>query len=316
MKIEFLYKDDTYIAQINDIKDSLKLLENDIWYSPNVKTGLNMFSFYKHGENKNTAKALDEIKANISKKLDSENLFIITDDVSNYFCQRLYPQLANFERNLRKIIYIASIKSKDEKALALCKEIENLEFAKIYQILFSDEKYVVEAKKIVNSNSPAFSKQDMIKRLNQLTESNLWNKLFNGEYSYIPENFLMIKDGRNKVMHSRNISFEEYSNIKSNLKKSNAILVEIENNLLQKNNYNLNEALQNISKALSVLSSEMSNRITQAVTKKLVESFSNLFLPTNSDNHIADDTNIEITDNSNNSSFIEDTEEEESNEET
>ena len=52
MKIEFLYKDDTYIAQINDIKDSLKLLENDIWYSHNVKTGLNMFSFYKHGENK------------------------------------------------------------------------------------------------------------------------------------------------------------------------------------------------------------------------------------------------------------------------
>ena len=126
----------------------------------------------------------------------------------------------------------------------------------------------------------------------------------------------MIKDGRNKVMHSRNISFEEYSNIKSNLKKSNAILVEIENNLLQKNNYNLNEALQNISKAIYVMTSEMSNLITQAVTKKLAESFSNLFLPTNSDNHIADDTNIEITDNSNNSSFVEDTEEEKDNGET
>ena len=124
----------------------------------------------------------------------------------------------------------------------------------------------------------------------------------------------MIKDGRNKVMHSRNISFEEYSKIKSNLKKSNAILVEIEDDLLQKNNYNLNDVIQNISKAIYVMTSEMSNLITQAVTKKLAESFSNLFLPTNSDNHIADDTNIEITDNSNNSSFVEDTEEEESNE--
>ena len=105
--------------------------------------------------------------------------------------------MANFERGLRKVLYLASIKSKDEKALAVCKQIEQQEFAQIYQMLFSDTDYVVEARKIVNSKSPELSKHDIIKQLNGISESTLWDKLFNGQYSYIPENFLDIKDGRN-----------------------------------------------------------------------------------------------------------------------
>ena len=121
MKIEFLYKDNTYESIINGINEPLNLEENEITYTPIVQVGLNIFSFSKSGDNETTAKKLDEIKKTVFQSLDPNSLFVITDGVSSYFCQRLYPQMANFERGLRKVLYIASIKSKDEKVIAICK---------------------------------------------------------------------------------------------------------------------------------------------------------------------------------------------------
>ena len=138
MKIEFLYKDDTYKTIIENLKESLGLEKKEIVYTPVVQAGLNIFSFQKNGENEETAKVLDEIKKSVLESLSLDNLFIITDEISSYFCQRLYPQLSNFERGLRKVLYIASVKSNDGDIINLCKKIEELEFAAIYQMLFSD----------------------------------------------------------------------------------------------------------------------------------------------------------------------------------
>jgi hypothetical protein len=271
MKIEFLYKDDTYKPIIEKINEALNLEENEITYIPIVQVGLNIFSFSKSGENETTAKKLDEIKKAISKSINPENLFIITDDVSSYFCQRLYPQMANFERGLRKVLYIASIKSKDEKVISVCKQIEQQEFAPIYQMLFSDTNYVTEARKVVNSKSPELSKHDIIKQLRDLPESTLWDKLFGDKYSYIAENFLDIKDGRNKIMHSRNISFEEYSTIKNNLDKSNRILRAIEYDVLEKDNFNSDEMLNSIAEALGALSKVVVNAASNMLSSVFLE---------------------------------------------
>lgn len=278
MKIEFIYKDNTYEPIIDELNQSLNLEENEITYTPIVQVGLNIFSFNKSGDNEPTAKKLDEIKQAIIKALDSNNLFVITDGVSNYFCQRLYPQMANFERGLRKVLYLASIKSNDEKVIAICKQIEQQEFAPIYQMLFSDTTYVTEARKIVNSKTPELSKHDIIKQLNEISESTLWDKLFNGQYSYIPENFLDIKDGRNKIMHSRNISFEEYSTIKNRLDKSNRILNQIEFDVLEKENFNFYEALDSISEALGALGKAVVSAASDALSSAFFEAFSNHLL--------------------------------------
>lgn len=273
MTIEFLYKDNTYESVINGINETLNLEENDITYTPIVQVGLNIFSFSKSGDNETTAKKLDEIKNIISKALDNNSLFVITDGVSNYFCQRLYPQMANFERGLRKVLYLASIKSKDEKTIAVCKQIEQQEFAQIYQMLFSDADYVVEARKIVNSKSPELSKYDIIKQLNGISESTLWDKLFNGQYSYIPENFLDVKDGRNKIMHSRSISFEEYVAIKTNLDKSNRLLKQIEYDVLEKDNFNSYEIIGSIVKALETFGKALVVAAADVVSSSFVETF-------------------------------------------
>jgi hypothetical protein len=253
MKIEFIYKDDSYKAIINELNKSLNLEESGVTYTPIVQVGLNLFSFRKDGDNEATAKKLDEIKSAVCESLEQDNLFIITDDVSSYFCQRLYPIMAHFERGLRKVLYIASIKSKDEKVIALCKEIEQQEFAKIYQMLFSDTAYVTRAKEIVSSKSPALSKHDILKQLSNIEEATVWSKLFNGQYSYIPENFLSIKAGRNKIMHSRNITFEEYSETKNNLEKSNKQLTQIESSFLGKMNYDFDELNDLLSKAIKAI---------------------------------------------------------------
>lgn len=284
MTIEFLYKDNTYESVINGINESLNLEENEITYTPIVQVGLNIFSFSKSGDNETTAKKLDEIKNQVFKSLDANNLFVITDGVSSYFCQRLYPQMANFERGLRKVLYLASIKSKDEKALVVCKQIEQQEFAQIYQMLFSDTDYVVEARKIVNSKSPELSKHDIIKQLNGISESTLWDKLFNGQYSYIPENFLDIKDGRNKTMHSRSVSFDEYSAIKNNLDKANKILKQIEFDVLEKDSFNAYEMIGSIVKALEVIGKAIvvaaadvvSSSFVEALGKHIVENYNKL----------------------------------------
>lgn len=273
MIIEFLYKDNTYESIIDGINESLNFEENEITYKPIVQVGLNIFSFSKSGDNETTAKKLDEIKNQVFQLLDPDNMFVITDEVSSYFCQRLYPQMANFERRLRKVLYIASIKSNDEKAISVCRQIEQQEFAQIYQMLFSDAEYVMEAKKIVNSKSPEFSKHDILKQLKDISESTLWNKLFNGQYSYIPENFLDIKDGRNKVMHSRNISFDDYTSIKNNLEKSNRILKQIECDLLEKKNDNANDMLNSIIGALGLLSKAFVNATSEVLSSALIEAF-------------------------------------------
>ncbi len=275
MKIEFLYKDNTYESIINGLNTLLNLEENEITYTPIVQVGLNIFSFVKNGDNEPTAKKLDEIKEIISQSLDSNNLFIITDDVSSYFCQRLYPQMANFERGLRKVLYLASIKSQDEKAISVCKQIEEQEFAQMYQVLFSDTGYVTEARKIVNSKTPELSKHDIIKQLNDIVESTLWDKLFNAQYSYIPENFLEIKDGRNKIMHSRNISFEEYNIIKNHLDKSSRILKKIEFDVLEKETFNTYEMLNSIAEALKELGKVAVNAASGIISSAFFETLGN-----------------------------------------
>lgn len=275
MKIEFLYKDDTYKSVIDGINESLNLEENEITYTPTVRVGLNIFSFSKSGDNETTAKKLDEIKQTVFQSLDPNNLFVITDGVSSYFCQRLYPQMANFERGLRKVLCLASIKSQDEKAIDVCKQIEQKEFADIYQLLFSDTNYVTEARKIVNSNSPALSKYDIVKKLNGISESTLWDKLFKGQYSYIPENFLEIKNGRNKTMHSRNISFEEYCAIKTNLDKANRMLKQIEFDVLEKENFNAYEAITSILDALGLLSKAVVGAASEVLSSAFLEYLGN-----------------------------------------
>ena len=267
MIIEFLYKDDSYETVIEGIKGSLNLEENEIIYTPVVQAGLNIFSFKKTGENEDSAKKLDKVKEIIFKSLPQDNLFVITDGTSSYFCQRLYPQMAMFERSLRKVLYLASIKSKDEKGIENCKKIEEQEFAGIYQMLFSDSNYVLEAKKVVNSGSPAFSKYDILKQLKDIDEHNMWNKLFNGMYPYISENFLDIKNGRNKIMHSRAITFDEYNDIKNRLEKSNSTFRKIEFDLLEKDNFDSYELLKAISDGIKMLGQAMVNIASSTLAK-------------------------------------------------
>lgn len=291
MKIEFLYKDDTYKCAIEAIKDDLKLEEQGVTYTPVVQAGLNIFSFYKSGEKEETAKVLDRIKSSVLEALSSENLFIITDGVSSYFCKRLYPEIANFERSLRKVLYIASLKSNDLDIIKKCKDIEELEFARIYQILFSDENYVKKAKIIVNSNSPAYSKQDILKQLNNISESSLWDKLFNGQYEYISENFLDIKDGRNKVMHSRSISYAEFLTIKNILSKSNKLFDDIECELLEKDKSSYSEVISLISTALKEVGKVITGIAANAIATYLAESLGQLAITGETTTTIDEDSN-------------------------
>lgn len=299
MKIEFLYKDDEYKSIIDGIKSDLKLEEQEVTYTPVVQAGLNIFSFEKNRENEETAKTFDGIKKSVLEVLSSEKLFIITDGVSSYFCQRLYPEIANFERGLRKVLYIASLKSNDLDIIKQCKDIEKLEFAQIYQMLFSDENYVKKARIIVNSNSPAYSKQDILKKLNDVSESTIWDKLFEGEYSYIPENFLEIKDGRNKVMHSRSVSYAEFLTIKNTLSKSNKLFDDIECELLEKDKFTYSEAISLISTALKEVGKVITDITAKTIATFLAEGLGQLAITGEKTTMIDEDSNdntLEIID--------------------
>ncbi len=299
MKIEFLYKDDTYKAVIEELNETLKLEEQEVIYTPVVQAGLNIFSFQKTGENEETAKVLDRIKSSVLETLSSENLFIITDRVSSYFCQRLYPQMANFERGLRKVLYIASLKSKDLDIIKQCKDIEKLEFAQIYQMLFSDNDYVVEARGFVNSKSPAYSKHDILKKLNDISESTIWDKLFEGKYSYIPENFLNIKDGRNKVMHSRSISYAEFLTIKNTLSKSNELFDDVECELLEKDKSSYSEAISLMSSALKEVGKVMADLAAKTIVSTMIENLDQFTFGLNENEKIVEGTSedsLEVVD--------------------
>lgn len=173
-----------------------------------------------NSNNENDAKILSEINENLKGKYKFATL---SNGASEYFNKSLFPLFNSFERKLRKLIYLASTYNEVHEASEIVENIENYDFGKIFDELFTDVKFVQKVKTIVNDKGwNRYSKREIIKKLDQQTEDILWNKIVGDDnVSSLCSNFLDVKSFRNDVMHAHNITYKDYKLAKNLMTKIN-----------------------------------------------------------------------------------------------
>lgn len=161
------------------------------------------------GDNRDNAKVLSEINDAIINKFHPTTL---VNESAEYYNKILYPLINNFERLLRKYLYIKTAICDDSKVHGLIKDLENKDFGVLSRILFVDEIFCKTAREGI---SKATSREDMIALLEQLDERTTWDIMVEkGTLSAIQENFNILKEYRNDVMHAHNINYERYRKIR------------------------------------------------------------------------------------------------------
>lgn len=157
------------------------------------------------------AKLRDELQ-------DDANTRLLVDDASLRFARALYPRFAEYERKLRCAITLATCAKYDNFDDPLVKSLEELTLEKLGEQLFCDKSF---QGKIRNLTKHPFTKDELTKLLSRLNETTVWSALFGDEtLSSVRKNYASLCDKRNKVMHQRLITKEDYDCARKMLRTS------------------------------------------------------------------------------------------------
>jgi len=214
---EYLFFDSKEEGKIRDIYDEYSE-EVSIFDEQFGDGEAYIIQFETATDNINDAKLLSKLDKELTSSLHPITL---TNEASAYFNKKLYPLFNEFERKLRKVFYLASTFYDVEKAEQIVKDIEDYDFGKIYKILFTDESFKNEVR-VKFGKDKHYSKQDMLKTIDKMSENTIWGELFkDGHLEIVPREFLHIREHRNHTMHAHNIGYEEYIKAKNLLGRVN-----------------------------------------------------------------------------------------------
>lgn len=269
MKQEYLFIDKKFREQVEQyVNDSIQIKLFDI---ENTDCWLVEFSLKNN----------DEKAANILSDANKEfvanfNPFVLTNESSAYYNKALFPRINEFERKLRKLLYLKSALSKNNEGETTVKEINNnketeiinniekLDLGEIFTLLFSDGQFVNETRKIVNNKSWQFTKEEILTALNEVEENTFWDERIGiDSVPLLRKKFNKIKEYRNDTMHAHNVDAATFRASKRLLIKVNTQL-DLEINKLMENNKELlsSPSEKNFSLALSEALDEMESRNT------------------------------------------------------
>lgn len=230
MILEYLFFDKT---QRNNVESFNHELETSYDNNKNLPLQITYRDFenlkcwtirYERSENgEAAAKQISGISSRICQKFSPT---ILTDESSEYFNKTLYPLVNKFERFLRKFLYLKVSQCDEEKFRSVITDIDQKDFGDIYTILFVDSNFRADAKdRIKKLNTQA----EMIQAINALQENTVWHILVGDTaLSIIKDNFNLLKEYRNDVMHAHNIKWEKYKKAKELFTDAN---IELENEL-------------------------------------------------------------------------------------
>lgn len=178
------------------------------------------------------AKKLDELTQLITQKYEGK-FQVVSSESSRYFCEKLYPLLAEFETHLRYALYISravydsdnlnadsfllDVEKTDKKGKTKKYRIEEMAFSEIYTSIFTDTSLQTKVREKYDAH---LTKAELIKRIEAIPEETTWRNWVGDKYQYVENHFLEIKDYRNDVMHSHLISYARYSEAKRILERS------------------------------------------------------------------------------------------------
>lgn len=211
---EYLLQDENIKKNISDYKPekaSIKLYQVEkgkCWYA----------QISVNGSNEQAARDLSDIDMYVQKYFA---VTLLRSDCSAYFTNKLYPLLSSFERTLRKLLYIFSAISNDDKSAKNIKELEKKTIGQIFTMLFIDDAFVRSIKdSIKGANRDIFSKDDILKLISSVDEKTVWDSLMGDDIvPTLRKNFQEVRSIRNNVMHAHNINWNEYENSRKLLRK-------------------------------------------------------------------------------------------------
>lgn len=163
-------------------------------------------------ENEDSAKVLSQINKYV---VDHFKPTVLTNESSAYYNRKLYPHINEFERKLRKLLYLKSAIYHGEKKIDNIRDLESKDLGVIFELLFTDAEFVKSVRTKVNEKTWQFTKKEIVAVLQSITEDTVWNNLLGTEaVTSLSENFLTVKNYRNDVMHAHNIDTETYREAK------------------------------------------------------------------------------------------------------
>lgn len=165
-----------------------------------------------HGESKKSAELLSSVNDYVVKECHPT---ILTNGSSAYFNRVLFPYINEFERKLRKLLYLKSAISKGEKFSENIQDLESKDLGAIFELLFTDEKFVKEVKSQINSKSWKFTKSEILSSVKDISEETVWSHLIGEDaVPQLKQDFIAVKNYRNDVMHAHNIDAKTFRTIK------------------------------------------------------------------------------------------------------
>lgn len=277
---------------------------------------------YEYSKSKlNSAKKFGDFLSKFREFLGKNRLkySILSNSLSMYFSNRLYPKFQTYESLLRKIFVLALSPLEDEDIIRIVKEqtndkldlskihtiehIERLQIAELHSLIFEINinpvrDLTIHFKDFQNKNE--YILKEMIRNLLPIT---IWEKHFtpftnSEEVDVLKNNYDRIREYRNDVMHFHTLTYRRYKKIDLLLSDVIKELEELEYSMLEKWDFEATRKLTNdifdpeFLASLSSLSKTVSEVIRPAMdrfyannlafnnaVKSMMEVFHNIQIP-------------------------------------
>ena len=224
---------------------------------------------YEYSKSKlNSAKKFGDFLSKFREFLGKNRLkySILSNSLSMYFSNRLYPKFQTYESLLRKIFVLALSQLEDEDIIRIVKEqtndkldlskihtieqIERLQIAELHSLIFEINinpvrDLTIHFKDFQNKNE--YILKEMIRNLFPIT---IWEKHFtpftnSEEVDVLKNNYDRIREYRNDVMHFHTLTYRRYKKIDLLLSDVIKELEELEYSMLEKWDFEATRKLTN-----------------------------------------------------------------------
>ena len=190
-------------------KDIYDIDNSDCW----------IVTYSKEGTNENNAKILSSIHNYI---VNNFHPIVLSNECSAYYNKALYPHFNEFERKLRKLLYLKSALSQDAKSSVLITQRSTVDFGEIFTLLFSDTQFVQGTKTLVNNKTWQFTKDEILAAIEELSENTVWDNLIGKDaVPRLRSDFAKVKSFRNDIMHAHSMETARYNKAVNLIKEIN-----------------------------------------------------------------------------------------------
>lgn len=92
--------------------------------------------------------------------MDNYRPTVLSNGCAAYYNKFLYPYFNEFERKLRKLLYLKSALSEDKRDSETIKDLESKDLGAIFALLFADPQFNQDVRERVKNKRAIYKKRD------------------------------------------------------------------------------------------------------------------------------------------------------------